>query len=170
MPVDKSDLEPSPATGWDFRIRHMVLSWFGCGLSPKAPGTVASLGAIPLGAAIHWAFGPVSLVVCALVLFFAGWGVTAAHLNGQSHDADPQWIVIDEVVGQWLALAAVPFTPAGYALAFVLFRLFDIVKPWPVSWADQKIGGALGIMLDDFLAGLYAAVVASLILKAAAAL
>jgi phosphatidylglycerophosphatase A len=146
--------------------RRMVLSWFGCGFSPVAPGTVGSLGAFPLGLAIHWSFGRESLIVSAIVLFLVGWAVAAAHLREDAHGKDPQWIVIDEVAGQWLALAAVPLHPLDCILAFVLFRLFDIAKPWPVSWADRDVGGPLGIMLDDLLAGLYAAVVAIALLSA----
>jgi phosphatidylglycerophosphatase A len=65
--------------------------------------------------------------------------------------------VIDEVVGLWITLASVPLSVGWYALGFVLFRIFDIFKPWPVSWADRHLPGAWGIMLDDVVAGLYAA-------------
>jgi len=170
MSSSDPDFYPQPERPWARTTRRMVLSWFGCGLAPVAPGTMGSLGAIPLAAAIHWSFGPATLAVCAIILFFAGWGITAAHLHGVGDGEDPQWIVVDEVAGQWLALAAVPLHPLSYPLAFGLFRIFDIVKPWPVSWADRQVGGALGIMLDDLLAGLYAAVVASLLLLAFRAL
>ena len=179
MTQTEPDLERSsptpPEQPWAGTVRRMVLSWFGCGLSPVAPGTVGSLGALPLGAAIHWSFGPQALAVSAIIIFFVGWGVAAAHLGGEQgrgepHVEDPQWIVIDEVAGQWLALAAVPLHPLDCLLAFVLFRVFDIAKPWPVSWADRRVGGALGIMLDDLLAGLYAAIVAFAILAAFRAL
>jgi phosphatidylglycerophosphatase A len=137
----------------------VLLSWFGCGLAPWAPGTVGSLGGLPLGIAIDWAFGGAALAVAAALLFALGWAVAHVHLQDGADSGDPQWIVVDEVVGQWLALAAVPLHPLAVLLAFGLFRLFDIAKPWPVSWADREVGGALGIMLDDLLAGLYAAVV-----------
>ncbi|HJU17057.1 MAG TPA: phosphatidylglycerophosphatase A, partial [Stellaceae bacterium] len=68
----------------------------------------------------------------------------------------PGAVVIDEVAGQLLALVPAPRTPAAYALAFLLFRLFDIKKPWPVGWVDRRIGGGFGIMLDDALAAVYA--------------
>jgi phosphatidylglycerophosphatase A len=138
-------------------FRHMVLTWFGCGMSPWAPGTVGSLGALPLGLTITWAYGPIALAAAAALLFVAGWWIAAVHLREDASANDPQWIVVDEVVGQWIALAAVPFHPLGVLVAFGLFRLCDIIKPWPVSWADRRVGGALGIMLDDLLAGLYAA-------------
>ena len=69
---------------------------------------------------------------------------------------DPGAIVIDEVAGQWLVLVAAPLDPLAYALAFLLFRIFDIWKPWPVRWADRHVKGGLGIMLDDILAAIYA--------------
>jgi phosphatidylglycerophosphatase A len=141
-------------------LRHMLLSWFGCGLSPVAPGTMGSLGSLPLGAILRWAYGPWTLPICATALFFAGWACAARQLRDGLDGEDPQWIVVDEVVGQWIVLSVVPFHPLGYVLAVVLFRIFDIAKPWPVSWADRHVPGGLGIMLDDLLAGLYAAVVA----------
>lgn len=144
-------------------MRHAALSWFGCGLSPVAPGTVGSLGALPLGALIHLGFGAEMLAMSSFALFFIGWGISVSHFRGVEPE-DPQWVVIDEVAGQWVALSVVPFTVVGFLVAFLLFRLFDILKPWPVSWADRKVGGGLGIMLDDFLAGLYAAIVGSLVL------
>ena len=73
--------------------------------------------------------------------------------------ADPGAVVIDEVAGQWLALIAIPLDPLLYLLAFLAFRLFDILKPWPVGWADREVKGGLGIMLDDALAADYAAAV-----------
>ncbi len=139
------------------RIRVLFLSWFGCGLLGKAPGTLGSLGAVPVAALMVWTWGPNSLILASILIFFAGWVVTAAHLKGGGDTKDPQWIVIDEVAGQWATLAAAPFHPAWYAIGFLLFRVFDIFKPWPVSWADKKVPGALGIMLDDMLAALYAA-------------
>jgi phosphatidylglycerophosphatase A len=139
------------------RARVTILSWFGAGLVRRAPGTVGSIGAIPPAALIVWILGPPALAVSALVLFFVGWAIAAAHLKDVSSTKDPQWIVIDEVAGQWLTLAAAPFHPVWYVAGFVLFRVFDIFKPWPVSWADHRVGGALGIMLDDILAALYAA-------------
>ena len=163
---------PPPAwhRGTPATLRHMILSWFGCGLSPRAPGTVGSLGALPLGAALQWSFGPAVLVYAAMALFFAGWWIAAVHLRDGFDGEDPQWIVVDEVVGQWIAMAALPLHPLTLILAFALFRLFDIAKPWPVSWADTRVGGALGIMLDDLLAGLYAAIAAYGTLSAVRAL
>ncbi|MBL8630048.1 MAG: phosphatidylglycerophosphatase A, partial [Rhodospirillaceae bacterium] len=93
---------PDPAT----RIRRMVLTWFGCGLAPKAPGTVGSLGALPLGIILDLVGGWPLLSVSAAVLFYLGWKFADLELPGE--DSDPGWIVVDEVVGQWIALAAAP--------------------------------------------------------------
>ena len=79
-------------------------------------------------------------------------------------EKDPQIIVVDEVVGQSLVLTVAPITPASYLLAFMLFRLFDIYKPWPIYLVDKRMKGPLGIMLDDVVAGLYAAVTLLIIL------
>jgi len=135
--------------------RRMLLTWFGCGRSPFAPGTAGSLGALPLGWLISNFAGPLWLLVAATVLCAVGWWCANAELPGE--DSDPGWIVADEVVGMWIAMAAAPLTLVWVASAFVLFRFFDITKPWPVSWADRSIGGGLGVMLDDVIAGLYAA-------------
>ena len=137
----------------------MFLSWFGLGLLGTAPGTLGSAGALFPAAIITWVWGQNQLLTAATVAFVVGWGLTAMHLRDMPGEKDPQWIVIDEVAAQWAVLAVVPLSPWWYLAGFALFRLFDITKPWPVSWADRKVPGALGIMLDDALAGLYAAIV-----------
>lgn len=134
-----------------------IASGFGAGLSPFAPGTVGSLVALlpwfwlrelPLAAYIG-----VVLAVFLLGVWGSQWLVARLGLE------DPGCIVIDEFVGLWLALA---FAPRGWiwlAAGFLLFRLFDVLKPWPVSWADRRVGGGFGVMLDDALAGLMAGLV-----------
>jgi phosphatidylglycerophosphatase A len=134
---------------------RLLLSWFGCGFSPKAPGTVGTLGALPFAWLVYAFAGPFGLLGFALIVSIVGWLVAHHYLGGE--DRDPGWIVIDEVAGVCIALAAAPLSLVWFAVGFGLFRFFDIVKPWPVSWADQKVGGAAGVMLDDILAGLYAA-------------
>lgn len=141
----------------------LVATVFGAGLSPVAPGTVGSLVALPLAWLLHWAGGPGLLVLGVVVVFFAGWW--AAGVYGERVGvADSSAIVIDEVAGQWLVLAAVPLDLIYFAIGFALFRLFDIVKPWPVGWADRRIKGGLGVMLDDVLAGIYGAAILLLVL------
>ena len=135
----------------------MFLTWFGAGFSYHAPGTIGSLNALPMAAGIAYFAGGRALWLAAIVPFVLGMIYTARYLHTAHDSADPQWIVIDEVVGLWITLAVVPLNIIWYLLGFGLFRLFDIYKPWPVSWADRRVPGALGIMLDDVLAGLYAA-------------
>ncbi|MAO57079.1 MAG: phosphatidylglycerophosphatase A [Rhodospirillaceae bacterium] len=146
----------------------MVLAtWFWCGLFPKAPGTVGSLGALPIAwAVLAFGGGWVWLAVAAAAATAIGTWATAAVLR-RSSVKDPGFVVIDEVAGQWIALLPVALFPAMggapgpdpvlFAGGFIAFRLFDILKPWPVSWADRSVAGAWGVMLDDLIAGAYAA-------------
>lgn len=143
----------------------MIVTFFGAGLSPKAPGTAGSVAALPVAYLIHACFGIEVLAVAAFLLFFFGWWASVCYLKSQNTTDDRQEIVIDEVVGVWLVIAAMPLMylhPAQstilwmYGAAFVAFRIFDIWKPWPVSVADRRIKGGLGVMLDDVLASVYA--------------
>jgi phosphatidylglycerophosphatase A len=136
----------------------LLATWFGCGLLPWAPGSWGSLAALPFAWLIVWAWGASGLVVAAAVLFLVGWFV-AARAARALDSKDPGIIVIDEVAGQWLTLAAAPLDPLAYGAGFLLFRLFDIWKPWPVRWADRRLAGGFGIMADDLLASLYAVTV-----------
>jgi phosphatidylglycerophosphatase A len=127
---------------------------FGIGRSPLAPGTLASLAALPFAWAISFYAGPLVLAAAALVAFAAGvWA--SGHFSRAVGDDDPGACVIDELAGQWLACALSPLSLTGYALAFLWFRAFDITKLWPVSSAE-KLPGGLGIMADDIVAGLIA--------------
>ena len=132
----------------------LVATVFGAGLSPIAPGTVGSLVALPAAWLIHWAAGPAVLFVATVVVFVLGCWASHAYVT-RTGIADPGAVVVDEVAGQWLVLVVAPLSLWTFAVGFVLFRLFDIVKPWPVSWADRRIKGGLGVMLDDVLAGVY---------------
>lgn len=163
-PASPSPASSSPAPGAGAPWRRLVLSWFGCGRAPVAPGTLGTLGALPVAWLIHAWAGPWGLGVAAAGLFVVGWRLIDREVPGA--DSDPGWIVVDEVAGVWLALATVPLSLPWYAAAFALFRLFDIWKPWPIGKLDREVGGGLGVMLDDVLAGLYAAGIA-LIARAA---
>ncbi len=138
----------------------VLATWFGCGLWPFGPGTAGSLGAILAAWALHRWLGYAMawhLLLAALLLLPAVWA--AGEAARQSGGGDPGFVVIDEVLGQWVALAgAGAFTFTGAAAAFVLFRLFDIFKPWPVR-AAERLPGGWGIVADDAAAGLYAALV-----------
>ena len=135
----------------------LLATSFGAGLSPVAPGTCASLAGLPLAWVIRSHWGPHGLAVAAALAFATGWWA-AATVAKANDIKDPAAIVIDEIAGQWLVLVAAPLNPLAYALAFVLFRIFDIWKPWPARWADREVKGGLGIMLDDLLAAIYAVV------------
>ena len=134
-----------------------VATLFGLGRLGFAPGTLGSLVALPI-AWLVMRFGGmyVLLGVTAIVAIAAIW-VSDAYAK-ESGDEDPQDCIIDEVAGQMLACALAPLSLAGFVLAFVLFRLFDISKLWPIS-AVERIGGGAGIVGDDMLAGLIAGLV-----------
>lgn len=142
-----------------------IASGFGSGLSPYAPGTAGSLAALVPWLALREL--PLPAYALALVMAFA-LGVWASNrVVAKLRIEDPGVIVWDEFVGQWIALAPLLAWPAGWpwiVAAFVLFRVFDVCKPWPVSWADRSVGGGFGVMLDDVLAGIYAALVLALAL------
>jgi len=141
----------------------LFATWFGCGYSPFAPGTVGSLAAILLAWPLSLlGFGRIHFLILALALLYPAVR-SASTLATQSGRKDPQVIVIDEVLGQWLTLAgALRFDLLTFALAFGLFRLFDIWKPPPIRLIEQIPGGA-GIVLDDMMAGAYAALVLFLV-------
>jgi phosphatidylglycerophosphatase A len=145
--------------GRDLKNPFVLLSTgLGAGLSPKAPGTVGSLLALPV-----WWFWladlsfPAQLALASAIAVASVWIVERACRAARVGDASA--FVLDEIVGQWIALIAAPKSAVAVALGFVLFRVFDIAKPWPVSWADRRLRGGLGVMLDDVLAGVLAAVV-----------
>jgi phosphatidylglycerophosphatase A len=130
-------------------------TWFGAGLLPVMPGSWGSLAALPCAWAIRSIWGADGLAIAATIIFVIGcW--SAATVAKASAMKDPDTIVIDEVAAQWLALFPAPLDLGSYAVAFLLFRVFDIWKPWPVRWADRHVGGGFGIMLDDLLAAVYA--------------
>ncbi len=132
-----------------------IATWFGCGLSPYVSGTVGSLGALPFALAIQLSLGNVALFIASVMIFLVGTHASNLYLLYTGRDDDPSEIVVDEVAGQWLILSVLYPTIGSYAVGFVLFRLFDIIKPWPVSLADAKLKGGFGVMFDDILAALY---------------
>jgi phosphatidylglycerophosphatase A len=133
----------------------LVATWFGAGFLPIAPGSWGSLAALPFAWVIRDQWGAAGLAIAAAIAFMVGWWA-AATVAKTSAVEDPGSIVIDEVAAQWLVLLAAPPAALPYALAFVLFRIFDIWKPWPARWAERYVEGGLGIMLDDLFAALYA--------------
>jgi phosphatidylglycerophosphatase A len=142
----------------------LLATWFGVGYAPKAPGTFGSAAALPFAWILAVLFGSWVLVPAAALLFLIGWAAST-QVVASSRSSDPQIIVVDEVVGQWLTLAVTPPDLLAYALGFAFFRVADIFKPWPAGWADRKVGGGLGVMLDDALAALYSAGLLWLVLR-----
>jgi phosphatidylglycerophosphatase A len=156
--ADQRTLLQHPA-GW-------IACGFGAGLSPVAPGTAGSLAAL-----LPWLLlrelppGYYILVLAAAFAFgvwVCHWAVNALRVK------DPAAVVWDEFVGLWIALAPLAWLPRGWMwifAGFILFRIFDIWKPWPVSWADSHVAGGIGVMLDDVIAGIYAALVLAVLLR-----
>jgi phosphatidylglycerophosphatase A len=138
-------------------LARVLATWFGCGYFPKGPGTAGSIGALivawPMRHQPPWFFALLALIMLAPAI----WSASSTAL--QVGKKDPQIVVIDEVIGQWIALAgAASYSPAAWIAAFLLFRTFDIWKPWPVRRLE-KLPAGTGIVMDDVMAGIYAALV-----------
>lgn len=144
-----------PSVGQLCRSPSMLLAFgFGSGLSPWAPGTLGTVMAIPFYLGLR-ELDNLTYSIFLLVSFFAGvffCNVASHKLKVHDHGG----IVWDEMVGYWLTMLFAPRDWWWIVLGFVLFRVFDIVKPWPISIADKKIHGGFGIMFDDVLAAVYA--------------
>ncbi len=143
----------------DFKQPYAWLAtWFGCGLMKPGPGTWGTIGGLPFGMILLVVGGWPVLLAASCLFFVIGYRASKKfeEVTGE-HDAGA--IVIDEVVGIWIALIPATFNPLSILLAFVLFRFFDILKPWPISWCDKEIPGAWGVMIDDVVAGIFAAFV-----------
>nr|WP_199066333.1 phosphatidylglycerophosphatase A [Chromobacterium sp. ASV5] len=144
---------------WRFLMRrpaHFLAFGFGSGLMKKAPGTWGTVAAYPLFFALH-ALGVGGWWLAALCLPLFVFGIWICDVTGKALGVhDYGGIVWDEIVGVLLVLAFAPATPVGWLLAFVLFRAFDIVKPWPIRWLDARVPGGFGVMIDDILAALFA--------------
>ena len=132
----------------------LISTWFGAGLLPITPGTWGSLAALPFAWLIASHYGAPGLLIGGAVAFAIGiWA--AGVYSKRSGIGDPGPVVIDEVAGQWITLAFAPLDPLAYLVGFLLFRLADIIKPWPARWADRELKGGLGAMLDDMFAAFY---------------
>ena len=136
---------------------HLLALGFGSGAAPKAPGTRGTLVAVIL----YWPLSQLNLnqyllmvlVTCVVGIYLCG--KTAEDLGVHDHGS----IVWDEFAGFWITMIAAPVGWVWVLIGFVLFRFFDIIKPWPINWIDKKVTGGLGIMLDDVVAGVMAALV-----------
>lgn len=144
---------PPPLRFWSAEV--LLATWGGSGLLKPAPGTWGSLAALPIAWGILSIGGHPLLLMASALIFGAGlWSAQKYMAATGQHDASP--IVIDEVAGQWIALLLSPLSIAAFLTAFGLFRLFDILKPWPIKWIDKSVDGAFGVMADDVAAGIAA--------------
>lgn len=153
-------MNQAPHSVWRNPI-HFLAFGLGSGASPWAPGTAGTLAAIPLFLLLQPLAWP-WYVAMLLLTFIVGvylCGKTSADMGVHDHGG----IVWDEFVGYWITMFAAPPGWLWIVVGFVLFRLFDIIKPWPISWVDKQVAGGLGIMLDDVLAGLMALAVLQLL-------
>ncbi len=150
--------EPAPPTrklpAWPATL---VATSFGAGFSPKAPGTMGTLTAVPMAWAVA-RFGSLWFAAATVAIAAIGTWAASAFVRATGKE-DDQRIVVDEVAGYFVTLLPVARTPVHLALAFVLFRLFDIWKPYPVRLIDDHVGGGFGVMADDLAAGVYGALV-----------
>jgi phosphatidylglycerophosphatase A len=140
----------------------LIATWFGCGYAPAGPGTAGSLAALAIAWLLVRYAGWQPLWFVALVVVATAPAIWAAHVTAHAvNQKDPGTVVVDEVLGQWLALAgARPLNVKSWLGAFILFRLFDIWKPVPIR-SLEKLPGGTGIVADDLMAGIYAALVLS---------
>lgn len=137
-------------------LKYFV-TFFGAGLSPKAPGTVGTLATIPFAILLIW-LGPfyhMSVTVLLTVIAIIACEKYEKQIGGHDHSH----IVIDEVVGFLITMTWLPLTWQALLAGFCLFRFFDILKPWPISHFDKKVRGGLGVVVDDVVAGIFANII-----------
>ena len=136
---------------------HFLAVGFGSGALPFAPGTMGTLVAIPLYLVLQLLSVPIYTLILAAMILIGFWICEVADKAAGVHDHSS--IVWDEIVGFLLTMWAVDASWETVLLGFLLFRLFDIWKPWPISWMNNKIGGGVGVVVDDLMAGVFAAIV-----------
>lgn len=142
-------------------IKHpatILSTWFYSGLLNPAPGTWGTIAALPFAYGLIvldniW----ITLAAIAAVFIIGLWGGDVMEKQTGIHD--DKRIVIDEVAGMWIAIIPATLNPLTLLAAFVLFRFFDILKPWPIGWVDKKVKGSFGVMFDDIIAGIFAAII-----------
>jgi len=155
-------------------LQKLFLTFGGAGLSPKAPGTVGTLAALPVGIAILYYLGIETLFLLTLASTIIGIFETNKY-ESKTGIHDQQHIVIDEAVGVWITLMITYSTaltlsysyaiPLAIVLSFATFRLFDIWKPSTIGWIDKELKGGMGVMLDDVLAGIAGGVLSVIVLR-----
>jgi len=158
-------------SGWNKRYRSFAFWWsvgFGAGLLRPAPGTWGSILGLGIGyflLQLPYAAG-VLVLGALLITVISIFAIGVIEKSAGVHDA-PE-IVIDEIAGQWLAMVPLAFLPYGWlelGLSFLLFRIFDIIKPWPIGPLDRKVSGGFGVMVDDLVAGVIAAAILAMLMR-----
>ncbi|HSW93773.1 MAG TPA: phosphatidylglycerophosphatase A [Gammaproteobacteria bacterium] len=143
---------PIPDSIWQ-KPSHFIAFGFGSGAMPFAPGTFGTLIAIPFYLAICTFSLPVYISLVILITIGSMW--LCERVSKEIHVHDHQGMCLDEIVGYLVTMTGVPHGLLWMALGFLLFRLFDIWKPWPIGYIDKKVSGGFGMILDDVLAGVY---------------
>ncbi|MGN6517381.1 MAG: phosphatidylglycerophosphatase A family protein [Rhizomicrobium sp.] len=135
-----------------------IATLFGVGFVRSAPGTAASVVALPFAWLIAEFMGRWWLLVAAIIVLAVGAWACELYARAKG-EPDPSECVVDELAGQWIICAFAPVSILGFTVAFILFRLFDILKPWPVNIAEKQVPGGLGIMADDVVAALMGSII-----------
>lgn len=148
-------LTPLPASVRFHDPVVLAATWFGSGLLKPAPGTWGTLAAVPFALLIHWLGGSLLLLASAIAIFALGIWAAGAYCRAAERE-DASEVVIDEAAAIWLVFAALPISPLGWFAGFVLFRFFDILKPWPIRTFERRFKGGLGVMIDDVVAAIFA--------------
>ncbi len=137
-------------------ISKLFLSFFGTGLVPKAPGTMGSLATVPVLYGLYQLQLSLLTHIIIIIIVFTLGSLVTEYYQKKHNLHDPGWIVIDEVVGMYITWLAYPSdSPMNLAIIFILFRVFDILKPPPISYFDKKITNGFGVMIDDVIAALF---------------
>ncbi|PVZ72552.1 phosphatidylglycerophosphatase A family protein [Pelagibaculum spongiae] len=157
---NKKTNKQTPDSIWKNPV-HFLAFGFGSGAAPVAPGTFGTLAAVPLFLLMSplslWAYAVITLLICLVGVWICG--KTSSDIGVHDHGG----IVWDEFAGYLITMFALPFSWQSIVGGFIVFRIFDIFKPWPIKWLDQKVHGGLGIMLDDILAGVFSCLVMHLL-------
>jgi phosphatidylglycerophosphatase A len=155
-------IEKFKGAGLSGKTALIFSSWFGSGLVPLIPGTFGTLTALPIAAVVNYAGVIYASLSIMAILSLSVWASHVSHVIMEKDD--PSVVVIDEAAGIIIAMFLLPVSWLTVVSAFTLFRLFDIIKPFPISFIDRKVRGGIGIVLDDVVAGIFANVCVRIIL------
>ena len=156
--------QPSEPKGFEYQLIRWFVTGSYAGLLPFSPGTFGTVMGIPL--VLLWAKMPVIVsLVCTILLIIVGVYASDYYQAVRGGEHDRQEIVIDEICGLLITMTLVPIIWQTVLAGFLLFRFFDILKPWPISYLDQKVKGGIGVMIDDVAAGIAASLVLQILIQ-----